>query len=120
MKITEALIDASMEVGLEVNNEKTNHMLMSYHQTAGQNHNIETASRSSENVAQFIYLETTVTNQNFIQDKIKTRLNLGNACYHSVQKLLFPHLLSKNIKIKIHKNTILSVFCMGVKHGLSQ
>jgi hypothetical protein len=33
----------------------------------------------------------------------------SNACYHSVQKLLSSLLLSKNIKIKIHKTTILPV-----------
>jgi hypothetical protein len=31
----------------------------------------------------------------------KTRLNSGNACYHSVKNLLSSHLLSKNIKNKI-------------------
>jgi hypothetical protein len=37
------------------------------------------------------------------------RLNSGNACYQSVQKLLSSHLLSKNIKIRIHKTIILPV-----------
>jgi hypothetical protein len=29
-----------------------------------------------------------LTNQNDIHDEIKSRLNSGNACYHSVQNLL--------------------------------
>jgi hypothetical protein len=29
-----------------------------------------------------------ITNQNLIQEEIKRRLNLGNACYHSVQNFL--------------------------------
>jgi hypothetical protein len=33
-KHTETLIDASKEVGLEVNAEKTKYMLLSYHQNA--------------------------------------------------------------------------------------
>jgi hypothetical protein len=37
-------------------------------------------------VAQFRYLETTITNQNLIQEEIKRRLNWSNACYHSVQR----------------------------------
>jgi hypothetical protein len=35
-------------------------------------------------VAKFRYLETSITNQNVIQEGIKRRLNSGNACYHSV------------------------------------
>jgi hypothetical protein len=52
-----------------------------------QNHDIRVATRSFENVARFIYLKTTLTKQNPIQEEIKRRLNSGNAFYHSVQKL---------------------------------
>jgi hypothetical protein len=44
-----------------------------------------------ENVEQFRYLGTTVTNKNLIQEEIKRKLNY----------LLSPRLLSKNIKIRI-------------------
>jgi hypothetical protein len=74
-KNTETLIGASNEVGLEVNAEKTKYMLLSRHQTAGQNHNIQIGDRSFENVAQFRYLGTTVTDQNVIQEEIRRRLN---------------------------------------------
>jgi hypothetical protein len=57
-------------------------------QNAGQNHDIKIANRFFENVAQFKYLGTTVTNQKLIQEKIKRRLNSSNACYLSVQNLL--------------------------------
>jgi hypothetical protein len=50
-KIEQTLIDASMEVGLEVNTEKTKYMLLSRRQNAGQNHDIKTANRCFENVA---------------------------------------------------------------------
>jgi hypothetical protein len=36
-----------------------------------------------------------------IQEEIKKRLNSGNACYHSNQKPLSSHLLSKNVKVTI-------------------
>jgi hypothetical protein len=35
-----------------------------------------------------------------IHEKIKSRLNSGNACYHSVQNLLSSRLLYKNVNIK--------------------
>jgi len=50
----------------------------------------------------------TLTNQNSIQEEIKSILKSGNACYHSVQNLL-SSLLSKNLKIKIYRTIILSV-----------
>jgi hypothetical protein len=59
---TEALIDASKEVSLEVNTEKTRWMLMSI-TNAGWNHNMKVADRSFESVAKFKYLGTTVTNK---------------------------------------------------------
>jgi hypothetical protein len=44
-KNTEDVIDASKEVGLEVNTEKTKYILISHHQNAGQNYNIRIANR---------------------------------------------------------------------------
>jgi sorting nexin-29 len=85
---TETLIDDSKVVGLEINVEKTKYMLLSRHQNIDRNRDIKIANRSFENVSQFRYLGTTVTNQNLMEEKIKRRLNSGNACYHSVQNLL--------------------------------
>jgi ribosomal protein S2 len=46
-------------------------MLLSRNQNAGQNHGIKIANRCFENVVQFRYLGTTITNQNLIQEEIK-------------------------------------------------
>jgi hypothetical protein len=86
-KNKETLINASTEVGLEVNVEKTKCMLVSRDQNAGQNREIKIGNRSFENVSQFKHLGTKVTDQNSIQEEIKRRLNSGNACYHSVQNI---------------------------------
>jgi hypothetical protein len=44
-----------------------------------------------------------------MQGEIKSRLNSGNACYHSVLSLLASCLLSRNVKVKIYKTIILLV-----------
>jgi hypothetical protein len=106
-------LDASKEIGLEVNSEKTKYMFMSCHQTAGQSNYIRLAYKSFEKVAKFKYLGATLTDQNCIQEEIRSRLNSGNACYHAVQNLLSSHLLSRNVKIKIHKTIILPVVLYG-------
>jgi hypothetical protein len=87
--------------------------MLSCHQNAGQNRDIEIANRLFGNVSQFKYLETTVTNQNLIQEEIKRRLSSDNAFYHSVQNLLSSHLLSKNLKMRICKTIILPVILYG-------
>ena len=70
-----------------------------------------------ESVGEFKYLITTLTNQNSIQEEIKSRLKSGNACCHLVQNLLPSGLLSKDLKIKIHSTVFLPVVCVGVKLG---
>ena len=97
----EVLLARSKEIGLEVSADKTEYMVMCQDQNAGPRHNTKTDKSSFERVEEFKYLETTLTNQNSIQVEIKSRMKSGNACSHSVQKLLSSRLLSKNLKIKI-------------------
>jgi hypothetical protein len=56
-KTIEALLDASNEVGLEVNTERTNYIFMSRYQTTGQNDRIKVANKFFENVTKFKYWE---------------------------------------------------------------
>jgi hypothetical protein len=113
-KNTETLIKATEEIGLEANIEKTKYMLLSCHQNAVQNRYIKIANRRFENVILCTYLETTVTDQNFIQQEISRRLNLGNVSYHSVQNLWSCRLLYKNVKIRIYETVIMPVVSVWV------
>jgi hypothetical protein len=72
---------------------------------------IKSDNISFERVEEFKYLGTPSTNQTAIREEIKSRLKLGNACYHSVQNLLSSRLLSKNIETKIYRTIILPVVC---------
>ena len=67
---------------------------------------------------EFKYLGTTLTNQNSVEEEIKSRLKSGSACYHSVQTLLSCSLLSKHLKIKVFRTTILPVVLCGCETWL--
>ena len=71
---------------------------MSQDQNVGRNHSIKINNSSFERVEQFIYLGTTLTDQNSIQKEIKSRSKSGNAFCHSVQNVLFSRLLSRKYK----------------------
>ena len=88
-------------------------MVMSRDRNAGRGHSVKIDNTSIERLEEFKYLGTTITDQNSIQEEIKCRLKLGNACYHSVQNLSSSRLLPKNLKIKIYRTIILPVVLYG-------
>ncbi|KAJ4436615.1 hypothetical protein ANN_16649 [Periplaneta americana] len=107
------LLEASKAIGLEVNPEKTKYMIMSRDGNIVRNGNINIGDLSFEEVEKFKYLGATVTNINDTREEIKRRINMGNACYYSVEKLLSSSLLSKNLKVRIYKTVILPVLLYG-------
>ncbi|KAJ4441575.1 hypothetical protein ANN_11431 [Periplaneta americana] len=110
---TGILLEASKAIGLEVNPEKTKYMIMSRDQNIVRNGNIKIGDLTFEGVEKFNYLGATVTNINDTREEIKRRINMGNACYYSVEKLLSSSLLSKNLKVRIYKTVILPVVLHG-------
>jgi hypothetical protein len=56
---TETLLEASRDIGLEINAEKTKYIIISRHPNSGQNQNIRTANELFENMAKFKYLGMT-------------------------------------------------------------
>ncbi|KAJ4431573.1 hypothetical protein ANN_20172 [Periplaneta americana] len=107
---TRILLEANKEIGLEVNPEKTKYMIMSRDGNIVRNGNIKIANLSFEEVEKFKYLGATVTNINDTREEIKHRINMGNACYYSVES---SSLLSKNLKVRIYKTIILPVILYG-------
>jgi hypothetical protein len=91
-------------------------MVMSRAQNAGRIHSVRMDNSTFEMVKEFKYLGTTLTNQNYIPEEIRSRLSSGNACYHSVQNLLSSRLLSKNLKMKIYRTIILPLVLYGCEN----
>jgi len=70
-----------------VKNDKIKYMVMSLDQNAGRCQSIKICNSPFERVEEFKYLRTTLSNENSIQEEIKSRLQSGTACYDSVQDL---------------------------------
>ena len=70
-KNTETLVVPLKEIGLETNADKTTYMVTAWTQNAERSQIIQIGHNSFERVEQFIYLRTTLTNQNSIQGEIK-------------------------------------------------
>jgi hypothetical protein len=66
-----------------------------------------------QTVEQFKYLGTARMDQNSIQEEIESRLKSENARYHSVHNIVSSIILSKNIKIKLYRPILLTVFWYG-------
>jgi hypothetical protein len=80
--------------------DKTKYIIMSRDQNVGRIHSIKMDNSPFGRVEEFKYLGTTLTDQNSIQEEIKSRLKLENACYHLVQNLLTSSFLTSNLKIR--------------------
>ena len=86
---TENLIKANKDISLEINYEKTKYYLITYHhQNVVQNQNIVIGNLWFKNVEISKYLGVTVTNTNDTCEEIKCRMNMGNSCYYSLEKIL--------------------------------
>ena len=109
----EIFTKASKNIGLEVNSDKTKYMITSIQQNIVQKQNIVIENLSFEKVGKFKYLGLTVTNTNDIREEIKRRINVGNACYYSILKILSSHLLSKKLKVNTYKIIILPAVLYG-------
>ena len=101
---------------LEVNAHKTKYMTVFRDQNAGRIHSMKMDNSSIERVEDLKYLGRTQTNQNSIQEEIKSRMKLGNACYYSVQNLFVFQFATQNFKYqdtRIYKTIIFPVVLYG-------
>ena len=74
---TEASVFVSNEIGLELNYEKTEYMVMSQDQHALQNRNIYVGNKFFERLEHFSYLRTSLTNENSFHEEISADCRQG-------------------------------------------
>jgi hypothetical protein len=61
-------------------------MVMSRDRNAGRSHSVKTDNSSIERVEEFKYLGTTLTDQNSIQEEIKSRFHVSGSVHpHTIQ-----------------------------------
>jgi hypothetical protein len=82
-KNSDALVVYSNLIGLDVNADENQYMVVSRDQNAGPSHSIKIYIFFVR-VEELRYFGTILTNQNSLQKEIKSRLKSGNPCYHSV------------------------------------
>jgi hypothetical protein len=93
---------ANKKIGKEVNAENYAYAHVSHRQNVRQNDNINTVTKSCENVAKFRYFENILTNQTRIHEDIKRGLNSAIVCCH---RLIFCICVcSKKVQIKKTRN----------------
>jgi len=110
----------SKEIGLEINGDKTKYMVVSRVRNAEEIHSMKFGNNFFQRVEKSKYLGIALTYQNSLEKQIKSRLNSGDSCCHSVQNLLSSSLLSKNLKINVYRIIILPFFFwMAVELGRS-
>jgi hypothetical protein len=108
------LINAAKRVGLEINAEKTEYMVVQRHEQIGcRNEVLEVENYKFKRVQQFKYLGTLITQQNEIGTEIKARIQAANKCYFGLTKLLKSRVISKNLKSQIYQTLIKPVVTYG-------
>ncbi|KAL4126538.1 hypothetical protein QTP88_010759 [Uroleucon formosanum] len=110
------LINAAKRVGLEINAEKTEYMVVQRHEQIGcRNEVLEVENYKFKRVQQFKYPGTLITQQDEIGTEIKARIQAANKCYFGLTKLLKSRVISKNLKSQIYQTLIKPVVTYGLE-----
>ena len=98
------LEDASLQAGLEVNNQKTKYMTIEIEITTGED--IKIRNQTFEKVNQFKYLGSLLNERNELIIEIKERISAGNRAYFSSQKILKNKNITRETKKTLYKTVI--------------
>jgi len=98
------LLETASRVGLEVNEGKTEYLVMTEERT--DEDPLDVGDLRFENVEEFRYLGSTVTSDNDMNREVTLRIQSGNRCLFSVGHLLSSRVLSRRAKLRIYNSVI--------------
>jgi hypothetical protein len=108
------LLDTAKRIGLEINTEKTEYLIMQRGELADHVFPfLEVEQYKFQRVREFIYLGSILTEKNDELTEIKARLQSGNKCYYRLSNLLKTRMISKNLKIQLYRTLIRPVVMYG-------
>ena len=100
------LLAAAKRVGLEVNESKTEYLVMSRDRQAEDENPLEVDGLHFRSVTEFRYLGSTVTHDNDTSYEINARIQGGNRCLYALGHLFRSKSLSRHAKLRIYNSVI--------------
>jgi hypothetical protein len=89
---------ASLKVGLHINEDKTEYMVVGRRVTIRLYPTLNINNRNFKKTRQFKYLGYILSERNKIEIEIETRIQSGNKCLYGLAKLLGSRSFSKELK----------------------
>ena len=110
----------SKRMGLAVNQDKTKYLLSTTGDTRRIGNSVTMIGNDQTEykfgvVKDFIYLGTSINDQNDVSLEIKRRITLANRCYYGLSKQFSSRAFSRRTKITLYKSLILPVLLYGAE-----
>jgi hypothetical protein len=106
---------AALKVGLHINEDKTEYMVVGRRDTIRLYPTLNINNRNFKRTRQFKYLGSILSERNEIEIEIGTRIQSGNKCLYGLAKLLGSRSLSRELKLQLYITLIRPVITYGAE-----
>lgn len=113
VQTVEELTRYAKEIGLEVNENKTNFMIMSTSEERRQRQNLIIGGKVFKGTNSYTYLGNEINNKCEIHESINRQIQNGNKAVFANNRLLKSKLISRNCKMQIYKTLIRPIITYG-------
>jgi hypothetical protein len=116
IKMGKSLIKAAEKVGLRINEEKTEYMVVSRRNgNLVQEEFIEVEEYKFRRIDQFKYLGSIITQDNDIKTEISMRLQSANKCFFGLSNIFRSRAISKNLKVRMYLTLLRPIVLYGAE-----